>query len=170
MRRKRPSSHPTAKPVSVQTGMSTKSGDELNLWHLPLRESVAANRRDVHTLSMNCNRDIDHLGSTATAEPPLFSALAETSPAPVVEKQRACQLPPQELRCGISNLLHSLHCAYQTLWHNRKDQHSVDELKLRHLEEIDEGLLELVLCDHRNVHNGHGLSPAQYLYTALGWR
>ena len=52
---------------------------------------------------MNCTcRDIDHLGSTATAEPPLFSALAETSPAPVVEKQRECQLPPQELRYGIS--------------------------------------------------------------------
>ena len=68
--------------------------------------------RDVHTFSMNCNsKDIDHLGSAATAEPPLFSALAETRPAPVVEKQRACQMLPQELRCGITRLLHSLHCA-----------------------------------------------------------
>ena len=62
----------------------------------------AHSHRDVHTFSMNCNsKDIDHLGSTATAEPPLCSALAETSPAHVVEKQRACQLLPQELRCGI---------------------------------------------------------------------
>ena len=35
--------------------MSTKSGDELNLWHLPLRDTSLHNRRDVHTLSMNCN-------------------------------------------------------------------------------------------------------------------
>ena len=35
--------------------LSTKSGDELYLWHLPLRDTSLHNRRDVHTLSMNCN-------------------------------------------------------------------------------------------------------------------
>ena len=41
--------------VSVQTGMSTISGDELNVWHLPLQDTSLQNRRDDHTLSMNCN-------------------------------------------------------------------------------------------------------------------
>ena len=40
--------------VSVQTGMSTISGDKLNVWHLPLQDTSLHNRRDVHTLSMNC--------------------------------------------------------------------------------------------------------------------
>ena len=53
-----------------------------------------------------------------------------------------------------------------------KNHHSVDELKLRHLEELDEGVLELELHDHRDSITGAlaRLSPAQYLYTALGWR
>ena len=68
-----------------------------------LRELVAARSqgRPNHVDVLH-NREIDHLGSTATAEPPLFSALAEPSPAPVVEKQQVRQHHTQELRCGIS--------------------------------------------------------------------
>ena len=51
----------------------------------------------------------------------------------------------------------------------QKEPHSVDELKLRHQEELDEGLLELELQDHRDDQSSR-LSLAQYLYTALGWR
>ena len=40
--------------VSAQIGMSTISGDELHLWQLPLQDTSLQNRRDVHTLLMNC--------------------------------------------------------------------------------------------------------------------
>ena len=36
--------------------VSTKSGDELNLWHLPLRDTSLHNRKDVRTLLMICTK------------------------------------------------------------------------------------------------------------------
>ena len=56
---------------------------------------------------------------------------AETT-APVVVQQRARQQPYPKLHCGISGLLHSLHSAYLSLWHNWSVPHSVDERNLRH--------------------------------------
>ena len=57
-----------------------------------------------------------------------------------------------------------------SLWSNWKRQQPVDELNLRCIQELEEGLLVLELLDRRDLHNRRQvrLSPAQYLYTALG--
>ena len=54
----------------------------------------------------------------------------------------------QQLHLDREGLLHSLHCGYLSLRRNWTVQHS--ELSLRHHEL---GLLELVVDDHRDVHN-----------------
>ena len=77
--------HPTQlQPVSVQTGCPRNQAMNRICGTSHCETASLLDHRDVHTFSMNCtSKDIDHLESTATAEPPLFSALAETSPAPV---------------------------------------------------------------------------------------
>ena len=93
-------------------------------------------------MSINCNRGTP------------LSALSEPRPAPVVAATTPTAKSPvfctvstknlsmhnnghvenlDELRCGVSNLLHSLHCAHPSLWQNKDDQHSVDERNLKHL-------------------------------------
>ena len=49
--------------------------------------------------------------------------------------------------------LHSLHCAYQSLLRNKNVLKRRDELNLMRLHILDEGLLEHVANDHRDVHN-----------------
>ena len=46
-----------------------------------------------------------------------------------------------------------LHCGYLSLRHNWNVQHSEEELSLRHLQLEPLGLLELVVVEHRDVHN-----------------
>ena len=67
--------------------------------------------------------------------------------APCVAQQRACQEPVQEQHLeSLCGQLHSLHCGYTSLEHNRKVHHSVDELNLGHLQ-------VKALHGHRDVHN-----------------
>ena len=82
----------------------------------------------------------------------------------------------------LTDVLHSLHCAYPSLRHNWNVQHSDDELDLRRLlVHVLLGLLELLVHEHKNInplflHPLHNLKlenppqRAQYLFTALGWR
>ena len=51
-----------------------------------------------------------------------------------------------------------LHCGYLSLRHNWNVQHSEEELSLRHLQLEPLGLLELVVVEHRDVHN-RGSAP-----------
>ena len=50
----------------------------------------------------------------------------------VVAQQRARRQTPKNCTWRISGLLHSLHCGYMSLQHNRNVPHSGDELDLRH--------------------------------------
>ena len=88
--------------------------------------------------------------STATAGLPQFSALSNQ--APVVEQQRVSQ-PVKNCTCAISTAFCTVSTVYLSLSRNQKIHHSVDELKLRHHEELDNGLLELELHGHRDVHD-----------------
>ena len=110
--------------------------------------------------------------------------------APVRSQQRARQ-PLQELhRLQLQNL-HSFSALFKpkylslhtsgmsttdprtALWNAGllHSLHSVDERNLRHIHGHDEGLLEFELHDHRDSKpEPWRLSPAQYLYPALGWR
>ena len=58
----------------------------------------------------------------------------------------------------LNVFLHSLSCEYTSLLHNRKLEHSVDELDLGHHPNVQLGLQELDLQDHRDVHNRKDLS------------
>ena len=81
MRLKTRSSHPTEKqPVSVQTGMSTKPGDELILRHLQLRACVTAcSQGRPHLVDELCQQtgttgtSTTRFKCTATAGPSQFS-------------------------------------------------------------------------------------------------
>ena len=103
---KKNTSTPDRRPASTSTTLltpkkntSTPSSDaqQARQRHQLQNPITAFSQGRPHLVDELQTRDIDHFGSTATAEPPLFSALTEPSPAPVVEKQQACQ----ELRCGI---------------------------------------------------------------------
>ena len=117
------------------------------------------NRRDVQTLSMNCNSgNIDHPVRVLHLRY-FHSFLHCQTQAPVVVQQRVSQ-PVQELHLkNLDGLLHSLHCATVSVKQLR--HHSVEELKLRHLPVLDEILLELVADDHRDVHNQRPAHPPQ---------
>ena len=62
-----------------------------------------------------------------------------------------------ESLCGQ---LHSLHCGYTSLEHNRKIHHYVEELDLRHHPHVQRGLLELNLHGTGTSTN-EGTSPPQ---------
>ena len=79
-----------------------------------------------------------------------FSALSGPSSAPVVA-QRRVTTSPKNCTCGVFTVFCTIwHCAYLSLWHYWKVQHSVDELNLRHLKDVElEELLELVQHGHK---------------------
>ena len=99
--------------------------------------------------------------STATAGLPQFSALSNQ--APVVEQQRVSQ-PVKNCTCAISTAFCTVSTVYLSLSRSQNIHHSVDELKLRHHEELDNGLLEHELHGHRGRPRLHASSlPSIYI-------
>ena len=103
---------------------------------------------------------------TATAEAPQLSALSDHKHLSMYNNGR---VPIQELHLANLRLLHSLHC--EPCLYEATEPTLCRRTESEALHVFDEGLLELELHDHRDSKpEPWRLSPAQYLYPALGWR
>ena len=107
-------------PSLLRTGMSTDSGNKLNLRHLHCREtqrrcmitatSITAELHLRHHDDLN-NKDIDHLVRVLQLRN-LQSFQLCHDPAPVVVQQRARPQHQEHHLWDLVGLLHSLHCGY----------------------------------------------------------
>ena len=105
---------------------------------------------DVQTLSMNCSGNIDHPVRVLHLRY-FHSFLNCQTQEPVVVQQRVSQ-PVQELHlANLRSFAQFALCIPVSV--KQQNHHCVEELSLRHLHILDEGLLEHVADDHRDVHN-----------------
>ena len=148
----------------LRTGMSTNSGDELHPRHLHCSRDLSLHTNGhvndlVQELDEPKRRPCTTGTSTtfkctATAGPSQFSDVRTTPHLPL-HNDRACRTPPRTAHARVGSFRSSAQVVLcvLSLLHNRSVLPSEDELNLRH-DQIDLlGLHELVVEDHRDVHN-----------------